>query len=142
MYTRPLCCMSLTGLYVDVHACVSIGDHFPCPPAREQVHVQRAVLVRDVGGLDNGNRGRKSIPSVFLLAGCWYVCGLWLVGDGEEDGTWIDSNISGLGERGDGSPSEKRGTSLDVPFFEPQECRSPAMLGEEVQAGPECPWHR
>lgn len=62
MYTRPLCCMSLTGLYVDVHACVSIGDHFPCPPAREQVHVQRAVLVRDVGGLDNGNRGEEIHP--------------------------------------------------------------------------------
>lgn len=61
----------------------------------------------DVGGLDNGNRGRKSIPSVFLLAGCWYVCGLWLVGGGEEEGTWVDSNISGLGERGDGSPAKK-----------------------------------
>lgn len=29
MYTRPLCCMSLTGLYVDVHACVSIGTISP-----------------------------------------------------------------------------------------------------------------
>lgn len=108
MYTRPLCCISLTGLYVyAVHACVSLGVHFPCLPAREQVHVQRAVLVRmwEVLIMATGGGNPSRVCFCWLAAGTCAACGWWVMG--EEDGTWVDSDISGLGERGDGSPGKK-----------------------------------
>jgi len=81
--------------------------------------------------LDNGNRGEVHPECV----GCWYVYVLWLVGGGvEKEGTRVNSNDSGLGERGISKTVKKRGVQFPCIFLSLNQCCLLAIFGEQLHA--------
>lgn len=88
-----------------------------CLPGSKYMYKGRSLVsMWEVLTMATGGGNPSRVCFCWLAAGTCAACGWWVMG--EEDGTWaVDSDISGLGERGDGSPGEKNGTNLHVPFL-------------------------